>query len=113
MSRRVCYVTKGNEIYEDAPTYAQEQLADIERRRETKNESSNESVDELKSQIEKYKMALELASVDVAKYMESCVEDCDACPERAYCESHRRDMTLFDCGNVFLKAWKEKAGLSQ
>lgn len=103
MSRRVCYDTNGNEIYEDAPTYAQEQLEDIERRRET--------VDELKSQIEKYKVALELASVDVVKYMESCVEECDACPERAYCESHRRDMTLFDCGNVFLKAWKEKAGL--
>ena len=97
MSRTVYYTTKGNEIHEDAP------IADIECRRET--------VDELKSQIEKYKMALELASVDVVKYMESCVEDCDACPERAYCESHRRDMTLFDCGNVFLKAWKEKAGL--
>lgn len=97
MSRRVCYDVNGNEIYEDAP------IADIECRRE--------NVDELKSQTEKYKMALELASVDVVKYMESCVEECDACPDRAYCESHRRDMTIFDCGNVFLKAWKEKAGL--
>lgn len=37
MSRTVHYDTNGNEIYEeestnDAPTYAQEQLADIERR---------------------------------------------------------------------------------
>ena len=111
MSRRVCYDANGNEIYEDAPTYAQEQLADIERRRETKDESSNETVDELKSQIEKYQMALELASVDVVKYMESCVEECDACPERAYCESHRRYMAFLDCGSVFLKSWKEKAGL--
>lgn len=104
MSRTVYYTTKGNEIYEDAPTYAQEQLADIERRRET--------VDELKSQIEKYKMALELASVDVVKYMEECVEECDICPERAYCQEHIHDMSLFDCGSVFLKAWKEKAGLA-
>lgn len=111
MSRRVCYDANGNEIYEDAPTYAQEQLADIERRRETKDESSNETVDELKSQIEKYQMALELASVDVVKYMESCVEECDACPERAFCQEHIHDKGLFDCGSVFLKAWKEKAGL--
>lgn len=111
MSRRVCYDTNGNEIYEDAPTYAQEQLADIERRRSAKDESLNETVDELKSQIEKYKMALDLASVDVVKYMEECVEECDVCPERAYCQEHIHDMTLFDCGNVFLKAWKEKAGL--
>lgn len=103
MSRRVCYDTNGNEIYEDAPTYAQEQLADIERRRET--------VDELKSQIEKYKMALELASVDVVKSIEEGLEGCDVCPERAYCQEHRHDMTLFDCGSVFLKTWKEKAGL--
>lgn len=33
MSRTVYYDANGNEIYEDAPTYAQEQLADIERRR--------------------------------------------------------------------------------
>lgn len=97
MSRRVCYDVNGNEIYEDAP------IADIECRRET--------VGELKSQIEKYKMALELASVDVVKYMEECI--CDACPERTYCEEHRHDMNLFDCGSVFLKAWKEKAGLSE
>lgn len=103
MSRRVCYDTNGNEIYEDAPTYAQEQLADIERRRET--------VDELKSQIEKYKMALELASVDVVKYMEECVEECDVCPERAYCQEHRHDTIRLDCGEILLESWKEKAGL--
>ena len=47
MSRTVYYDANGNEIYEDAPTYAQEQLADIERCRETKGESSNETVDRL------------------------------------------------------------------
>ena len=31
MSRTVYYDANGNEIYDDAPTYAQEQLADIER----------------------------------------------------------------------------------
>lgn len=41
MSRTVHYDTNGNEIYEedctnDTPTYAQEQLADIERRDEEK-----------------------------------------------------------------------------
>lgn len=97
MSRRVCYDVNGNEIYEDAP------IADIERRRET--------VDELKSQIEKYKMALELASVDVVKYMKSCVEECDACPDRAYCQEHRHDTIRLDCGEILLESWKEKAGL--
>lgn len=97
MSRTVYYSTKGNEIYEDAP------IADIECRRET--------VDELKSQIEKYKMALELASVDVVKYMESCVEECDACPERVFCEAHRHDTIRLDCGEIFLESWKKKAGI--
>ena len=32
MSRTVYYDSDGNEIYNDMPTYAQEQLADIERR---------------------------------------------------------------------------------
>ena len=112
MSRRVCYDLNGNEIYDDAPTYAQEQLADIERRRAAKDVSSNENVDELKSQIKKYQMALELASIDILKYSEECVEECDVCPERAYCEAHKHDTTLFDCGDVFLESWKEKAGLS-
>lgn len=91
MSRRVCYDVNGNEIYEDSPT--------------------NENVDELKSQIEKYQMALELASVDMMKYIEEGLEGCETCPERAYCQGHRHEMTLFDCGSVFLKTWKEKSGL--
>lgn len=99
MSRTVYYDINGNEIYDDEPN------ADIECREETK--------DELKSQIEKYKMALELASVDVVKYMEECVEECDVCPERAFCQEHIHDRSLFDCGSVFLKAWKEKAGLGK
>lgn len=83
MSRTVYYDSDGNEIYDDAPTYAQEQLADIERRRETK--------DELKSQTEKYQIALELASVDIVKCIEEGLEGCDVCPERAYCQEHRHD----------------------
>lgn len=72
---------------------------------------TEKNIDELKSKIEKYQMALELASVDIVKTIEECVEECSACPERAYCQEHRHDMTLFDCGSVFLKSWKEKAGL--
>lgn len=37
MSRRIYYDVNGNEIYDDAPTYAQEQLADIEHRRVISN----------------------------------------------------------------------------
>lgn len=74
--------------------------------------SSNETADELKSQIEKYQAALELASVDIIKYIEEGLEGCETCPERAFCEAHRNDMMIsFDCGDVFLKSWKEKAGL--
>ena len=113
MSRTVYYDSDGNEIYNDMPTYAQEQLADIEHRRAVSDVSSNENVDELKSKIKKYKIALELASVDIMKYIEEGLERCETCPERAYCQEHRHDMTLFDCGNVFLRVWKEKAGLSQ
>lgn len=103
MSRRVCYDLNGNEIYDDAPTYAQEQLADIERRRETK--------DELKSQTEKYQIALELASVDIVKCIEEGLEGCDVCPERTYCEAHKHDTIHLDCGEIFLESWKKKAGI--
>ena len=74
---------------------------------------TEKNIDELKSQIEKYEMALKLASVDIVKCIEECVEECSVCPERAYCQEHIHDMTLFDCGSVFLKVWKEKAGLSK
>lgn len=91
------------------------------------NVSPNKTVDELKKKvlelydvidkqndyIKKYQMALELASVDIVKYIEEGLEGCETCPERVYCQEYIHDMTLFDCGNVFLKAWKEKAGLSQ
>lgn len=40
MSKTVTYDTNGNEIYEDTPTYAQEQLEHIKRR-----EAANETVD--------------------------------------------------------------------
>lgn len=111
MSRTVYYDSDGNEIYNDMPTYTQEQLADIERRRTAKDISLDENVDELKSKIKKYKMALELASVDIMKYIEEGLEGCETCPERVFCQDHIHDMTLFDCGSVFLKAWKEKSGL--
>ena len=81
----------------------QEQLADIERRRETK--------DELKSQTEKYQIALELASVDIVKCIEEGLEGCDVCPERTYCEAHKHDTIHLDCGEMFLESWKKKAGI--
>ena len=67
----------------------------------------------LNNLIEKYQLALELASVDVVKYIEEGLEGCETCLERVYCQEHIHDTTLFDCGSVFLKAWKEKAGLSK
>lgn len=67
----------------------------------------------LNNLIEKYQMALELAGVDIVKCIEEGLEGCDVCPERVYCQEHIHDMTLFDCGSVSLKAWKEKAGLSK
>ena len=89
------------------------------------NVSSYETVNELKKKVlelydvidkqndytKKYQMALELASVDIMKYIEEGLEGCETCPERAFCQEHRHEMTLFDCGSVFLKTWKEKAGL--
>lgn len=72
-----------------------------------------DAMDKQNDYIKKYQAALEIASVDIVKCMESCIEECNACPERDFCQEHIRDMTLFDCGSVFLKAWKEKAGLSQ
>ena len=126
MSRTVYYDANGNEIYNDIPTYAQEQLADIEHRRAVSDVSSNGNVGELKKKvlelydvidkqngyIKKYQVALRLASVDIVKTIEECVEECSVCPERTYCEAHRYDTIRLDCGDVFLESWKEKAGLS-
>lgn len=111
MSRRIYYDVNGNEIYDDAPTYAQEQLADIERRRTAKDISLDENVDELKSKIKKYQMALGLASVDIVKCIEEGLEGCGVCPERAYCQEHRHETIRLDCGDILLESWKEKAGL--
>ena len=47
MSRRVCYDVNGNEIYDDAPTYTQDRLVDIEHRRVAKDVLPNESIDKL------------------------------------------------------------------
>ena len=68
-------------------------------------------IDKQNDYIKKYQIALEMASVDVVKYMKSCVEECDACPERAYCQEHRHDTIRLDCGEILLESWKEKAGL--
>lgn len=130
MSRTVYYSTSGNEIEaedyaNDEPTYAQEQFADIERRKTVKDVSSNENVGELKKKvlelcdvidkqndyIKKYQMALEMASVDIVKAIDECVDECNACPKQSYCESHRHDAIRLDCDDVFLESWKKKAGL--
>lgn len=68
-------------------------------------------IDKQNDYIKKYQIALEMASVDVVKYMEECVEECDVCPERAYCQEHRHDTIRLDCGEILLESWKEKAGL--
>ena len=47
MSRRVCYDVNGNEIYDDAPTYTQDHLVDIEHHRVAKDVLPNESIDKL------------------------------------------------------------------
>lgn len=67
-------------------------------------------IDKQNDYIKKYQIALEMASVDVVKYMEECVEECDVCPERAYCQEHRHDTIRLDCGEILLESWKEKAG---
>ena len=65
----------------------------------------------LNNLIEKYQMALKLASVDIVKCIEECVEECSVCPEQIYCEEHKHDTIRLDCGDVFLESWKKKAGL--
>ena len=60
-------------------------------------------IDKQNDYIKKYQIALEMASVDV--------EECDVCPERAYCQEHRHDTIRLDCGEILLESWKEKAGL--
>ena len=119
MSRTVYYDANGNEIYEDAPTYAQEQLADIERRRTTKDISLDENVDELKKKvlelydvidkqndlIEKYETALRIAGDDIVKTDERC----NVCPSIYFCK--RKSMTDLACKRTFIADWKEKAGL--
>lgn len=79
----------------------------------------NENVDELKKKvlelcdtidkqndlIVKYQKALEIASVDMDKITSDCIESCSVCPERKYCQAHK------DCDEIFLEAWKEKAGI--
>lgn len=71
-----------------------------------------DTIDKQNDYIKKYQVALGLASVDIVKYIEEGLEGCETCPERAFCQAHRNDMMIpFDCGDVFLKSWKEKAGL--
>lgn len=85
----------------------------------------NENIDELKKKvlelcdvidkqndyIKKYQRALEIASVDIVKSIEECVEECSVCPEQIYCEAHKHDTIHLDCGEIFLESWKKKAGI--
>lgn len=86
---------------------------------------SNEIVDELKKkvlelrdvidkqdgEIEKYQIALEIASVDIVKCIEEGLEGCSVCPERIYCKAHRHDTIRLECGEILLESWKKKVGI--
>ena len=41
-------------------------------------------IDKKDGEIEKYQRALEIASVDIVKSIEECVEECSVCPEQIY-----------------------------
>ena len=68
-------------------------------------------IDKKDGEIEKYQRALEIASVDIVKSIEECVEECSVCPEQIYCEAHKHDTIHLDCGEMFLESWKKKAGI--
>ncbi len=88
-------------------------------------ERRSENVDELKKKvlelrdvidkqndyIEKYQIALKLASVDIVKCIEEGLEECSVCPERIYCEAHRHDTIRLGCDEILLESWKKKAGI--
>lgn len=70
-----------------------------------------DTIDKQNDYIKKYQIALEIASVDIVKTIEECVEECSVCPKRIYCKEHRHDTIRLDCGDVFLESWKKKAGI--
>ena len=80
MSRRVCYDVNGNEIYEDATTYAQEQLADIERRRTI----SNGRVTMLENVTKEIDNMRDIVCEDVDKTGGLC-NDCPLCSSEHGC----------------------------
>lgn len=69
------------------------------------------TIDKQNDYIKKYQIALEIASVDIVKSIEECVEECSVCPEQIYCEAHKHDTIHLDCGEIFLESWKKKAGI--
>ena len=80
MSRRVCYDVNGNEIYEDATTYTQEQLADIERRRTI----SNGRVTMLENVTKEIDNMRDIVCEDVDKTGGLC-NDCPLCSSEHGC----------------------------
>ena len=68
-------------------------------------------IDKQNDYIKKYQRALEIASVDIVKSIEECVEECSVCPEQIYCEAHKHDTIHLDCGEIFLESWKKEAGI--
>ena len=70
-----------------------------------------DTIDKQNDLIKKYQIALEIASVDIVKSIEECVEECSVCSEQIYCEAHKHDTIHLDCGEMFLESWKKKAGI--
>ena len=70
-----------------------------------------DTIDKQNDYIKKYQRALEIASVDIVKCIEECVEECSVCPEQIYCEAHKHDTIHLDCGEIFLESWTKKAGI--
>ena len=103
MSRTKCYDKDGNEIdmedyLRDAPTYAQEQLADLKEKEEpTKMKKENQLVT-------KYKQALYYAASDFAKTKTNC----DGCSCRNSCECNP---STLGCRFTLEDKWKHKAGI--
>ena len=126
MSRRVCYDVNGNEVYDDAPTYTQDRLVDIEHRRVAKDVLPNESIDKL----EEAKRLLNEANgklEEVAKIFcnvlhgkDDCYKECPAFTEgwtKCYIEdsfsnidmiSEKIDCLLKSCGEKKEKTIMEK-----
>jgi len=98
MSRTVHYNTSGDEIYEDAPSYAQEQLADIEKKEESMN------MEKEKQMVTRYKQALYYAACDFARTKTNC----DKCECRDSCGCNPGTL---GCRFALEDKWKRDAGI--